>query len=85
MNVVPFNDGELLRQQRNLTNSQRKNIKTTREGVLVNNLIKDKEVNLNDTKDSYLISDEIALPSELYNDNKIVDRTSQRIFRTNRQ
>lgn len=74
MNVVPFNDGELLRQQRNLTNSQRKNIKTTREGVLVNNLIKDKEVNLNDTKDSYLISDEIALPSELYNDNKIVDR-----------
>lgn len=74
MNVVPFNDGELLRQQRNLTNSQRKNIKTTREGVLVNNLIKDKEVNLNDTKDSYLISDEIALPSELYKDNKIVDK-----------
>lgn len=74
MNVVPFNDGELLRQQRNLTSSQRKNIKTTREGVLVNNLIKDKEVNLNDTKDSYLISDEVALPSELYKDNKIIDK-----------
>ncbi len=74
MNVVPFNDGELVRQQRNLTNSQRKNIQTTREGVLVNNLIKDKEVNLSDTKDSYLISDSVDLPLELYKDNKIIDK-----------
>lgn len=74
MNVVPFNDGELARQQRNLTNSQRKNIQTTREGVLVNNLIKDKEVNLSDTKNSYLIADSVELPSELYKDNKIIDK-----------
>ena len=74
MNVVPFNDGELIRQQRNLTNSQRRNMQTTREGVIVNNLIKDREVNLNDTKDSYLISEQVDLPSELYKDNKIIDR-----------
>ncbi|MBD5401431.1 hypothetical protein HDR58_01335 [bacterium] len=74
MNVVPFNDGELHRQQRNLTNSQRKNIQNTREGVLVNNLIKDKDINFNDTKDSYLISDKISLPNELYQDNKIIDK-----------
>lgn len=74
MNVVPFNDGELIRQQRNLTNSQRRNMQTTREGVLVNNLIKDREVNLNDTKDSYLISEQVDLPSELYKDNKIIDK-----------
>lgn len=74
MKVVPFNDNESLRQQRNLTNSQRKNIRTTREGVVVNTLIKDKEVNLNDTKDLYMISDETKLPDELYRDNKIIDK-----------
>jgi len=74
MNVVPFNDGESIRQQRNLTNSQRKNNRTTKEGVLVNNFVKDKDLSLNDTKDTYLISDKVSMPSALYTDSKIIDK-----------
>ena len=43
MHINPLNDAENRRQQRNLTNSQRKNSVSTKEGVLVNNLVKDKE------------------------------------------
>ena len=74
--IPPINDVEIKRQQRNLTNSQKKNITHTKEGVLVNSLIKDKEqdVNLSSSKDTYLISDKISMPKELYQDNKIVDK-----------
>ncbi len=74
MNINPLNDAENIRQQRNLTNSQRKTNVTTKEGVLVNNLIKDKETNLAETKDTYLISDKVTLPNALYQDNKTVDK-----------
>lgn len=72
MNVNPLNDAESLRQQRNLTNSQRKNNMSTKEGVVVNNLIKDKECvkyNLSDTKDTYIISDKVPMPDGLYKEN----------------
>ncbi len=74
--IPPINDVEIKRQQRNLTNSQKKNITHTKEGVVVNSLIKDKEqdVNLSSSKDTYLISEKIAMPKELYQDNKIVDK-----------
>lgn len=78
MHINPLNDAENRRQQRNLTNSQRKNIVSTKEGVLVNNLVKDKEckdcITLCDTKDSYMISDTIPMPTELYEDRKVIDK-----------
>ncbi|MGN0030762.1 MAG: hypothetical protein ACI37Q_02265 [Candidatus Gastranaerophilaceae bacterium] len=74
MNINPLNDAENIRQQRNLTNSQRKTSVTTKEGVLVNNLIKDRETDLSETRDTYLISDKVSMPSELYSDNRHVDK-----------
>lgn len=75
MNINPLNDAENIRQQRNLTTSQRRNIVSTKEGVLVNNLVKDKDyTTLGDTKDSYMISDKIPMPTQLYQDKKIVDK-----------
>lgn len=78
MNINPLNDTENLKQQRNLTNSQRKKNLSTKEGVLVNNFVKDNgagaELNLSDTKDTYVISDNVPLPAALYKDRKIVDK-----------
>ncbi len=64
-----FHDAETLRQQRNLTRQQKKNNSDTKEGVLVNNFIKDGsnkiELNLNDTRDSLVISDNVKMPERL--------------------
>lgn len=64
-----FHDAETLRQQRNLTTQQKKNNSDTKEGVLVNNFIKDGnsgyELNLNDTRDTLVISDNVKMPSRL--------------------
>lgn len=74
MNVNnPFNQSQII-QHRNLTTSQRRNMNTTREGVVVNSFIKDNETNLANAKDMYLISDDVKLPSALYMDSKIVDK-----------
>lgn len=75
MHTNPLIDTESRRQQRNLTTSQRKNNITTKEGVLVNNFVKDKDyTTLGDTKDSYMISDTVPMPTELYQDKKIIDK-----------
>jgi hypothetical protein len=74
MNINPLNDMENIRQQRNLTNSQRKNTLNTKEGVLVNNLIKDKDCCLDETRDTLLISNETTMPRALYEDGKIIDK-----------
>ena len=71
MNISPV---ENVNHQRNLTNSQRKNNLVTQEGVVVNNLIKDKQCNLSDTKDTYMISDSVKMPEELYQNNRYVDK-----------
>lgn len=63
-----FHDAETLRQQRNLTRQQKKNNSDTKEGVVVNNFIKDgskNELNLNDTRDLLVISDNVKMPSRL--------------------
>lgn len=72
MSITLFNDGEIRRRQRNLTGVQKKNNTQTREGVIVNNFIKDtpdmvefSEYNLNDTKESLIISDKTKLPQQL--------------------
>lgn len=74
MIINPLHDAETLRQQKNLTNSQRKNNLTTKEGVLVNNLVKDKGCTLDSTKDAYIISDKTSMPDALYQDGQIVDK-----------
>ncbi len=75
MAISPLHDAETLRQQRNLTNSQRRANMETREGVLVNNFIKDKDcpectVNLNDTMDTLVISQNTKMPKKLYEQDK---------------
>lgn len=65
---------ECIASHRNLTSSQRKNLCQTKQGVLVDSFLKDNHTNLNDVKDSLLISEETVLPSQLYNDSKIIDK-----------
>ncbi len=75
MHVNTFNDAETVRQHRNLTNSQKKNNLTTKEGVLVNNFVKDKTcADLSETKDVLIISDRISMPEELYQNPKFPDK-----------
>lgn len=73
MHINPLNDTENLKQQRNRTESQKRNTLSTKEGVLVNNLIKDDN-NLNTTKDTYMISDSVEMPAELYKNRNVVDK-----------
>ena len=54
MYINPLNDSENIRQQRNLTNSQRKNLISTKEGVVVNNNVGIN--NLSSSRNAYLIS-----------------------------
>ncbi len=73
--ISPLHDAEMVRQQRNLTNSQKRSSMETREGVLVANFIKDKDcpecaVNLNDTMDTLVISKNTAMPEQLYKKDK---------------
>lgn len=73
--ISPVHDAEMVRQQKNLTTSQRRANMETREGVLVNNFIKDKDcpecsVNLNDTMDTLVISKNMAMPEKLYEKDK---------------
>ena len=71
MHINPLNDAENLRQQRNLTNSQKRNNLSTKEGVVVNSTVKE---GLSEAKSNYMISDEISMPAQLYTDKKIVDK-----------
>lgn len=73
MNINPLNDSENIKQQRNRTPSQKKTVLSVKEGVLVNNNIKEDN-NLNLSKDTYLISQPTKMPKQLYEDNKIVDK-----------
>jgi len=75
MPISPLHDAETIRQQKNLTNSQKRTNSQTREGVLVNSFIKDcpecDKVNLNETMDTLVISKNSKLPEKLYEkDNK---------------
>ncbi len=70
MDVTVFNDNETRRLQRNLTGVQKRNNNRTKEGVIVNNFIKENEMELpsltlDSTRDTLIISDSAKLPSEL--------------------
>lgn len=78
MNFNPLMDAETIRQQRNMTTSQRKNNSNIKEGVVVNSFIKDYQeckVNLNDTRDLLVISENTKLPKQL-KENKITTEKS---------
>lgn len=65
--VNQIQDAELARQKRNHTESQKKNADLTKEGVVVNSLIKDpKNINMDELYDSLIISDDTKLPEKIY-------------------
>lgn len=74
MKINPFHDNETARKQNNLTETQRKNVIQTKGGVLVNTFVNDFDLNLNSTKDMFLISEDTSLPSQLYEKPMIVDK-----------
>ncbi len=67
MNVNQFRDGETARQNRNSTQLQKRTNAYTKEGVIVNSFYKDpcKQVDLQDTYDTLIISDDIKMPKKL--------------------
>ncbi len=65
MKVNNFSDGETQRQQRNLTSSQRRANSYTKEGVLVNTYVKGENIDLQDSYDSLMISENTKMPKEL--------------------
>ena len=73
MNINPFANEQLI-QHRNMTQSQKRNINSTKEGVIVNSFVKDNDISLSDLKDTFVISDDTTMPSQLYKDNQIVDK-----------
>lgn len=78
LSTTPFHDAETIRQQRNLTKSQKRTNTETKEGVLVNNFIKDgsdTQVNLNDTCDTLVISDKTKMPERLNEKNTSPERS----------
>ncbi len=69
--MIKIHDAETIRQQRNMTNSQKRTSVETKEGVLVDNYIKDNgSVNLNETMDSLVISKNTSMPEKLYENDK---------------
>lgn len=65
--INPLMDAESRRQQRNMTNSQRKVNNSVKEGVIVNSFCKDNQQSsvLSETYDALIISDNAKMPSKL--------------------
>lgn len=65
--VNQVQDAEIVRQKKNLTDSQKRNADLTKEGVVVNSLIKEpKNVNMDEMYDSLVISDSAPMPKKIY-------------------
>jgi len=64
--VGPINDAAQQRQQRNGTESQKKNLDATQEGVVVNSFIKDNAYGMDKLYDSLVISDNAQIPQKIY-------------------
>lgn len=65
MKINQIQDNEQNRAQKNLTNSQKRSQALTKEGVVVNSFIKEPNVNMNDLKDSLIISDCARMPEKI--------------------
>ncbi len=64
--INPINDAELQRQNRNRTEAQKRIADATKEGVVVNYLIKEpKNINMNEIYNSLVISDNAKMPVKL--------------------
>lgn len=68
-------DVEVKRQETNLTAAQKKNMETTKEGVVVNSLIKDPQQNINYLYNSMVISDNVELPQKIYENKNRENKT----------
>ena len=79
--INPLHDADNARQQRNMTNSQRRSNMMTKEGVVVNSFIKDKEnLSLADTYNNLIISDDLKMPSKLYESPKSKEKVLHRLW-----
>jgi len=68
--INPINDAELQRQNRNRTEAQKRIADATKEGVVVNYLIKEpKNINMNEIYNSLVISDNVKMPVKLNENN----------------
>lgn len=64
--ISQVKDNEAIRQQKNLTASQKKTAEATKEGVVVNNLVKSPNMcTMSDTCDTMVISDNTKMPEKL--------------------
>lgn len=68
MTISKIQDTEIQKQGKNSTDSQKRNLEATKEGVVVNSLI--KPTNINYLYDAFIISDDAKLPQKI-NDDKI--------------
>ena len=74
--IQQFRDVETIRQQRNLTKNQKKASSDTVEGVVVNNLVKNDESNIDEIYNSLIISKNIQYPSQLVHSQEIEKQNS---------
>lgn len=66
LNVNQINDAQIQRQKKNLTDSQKKNIDKTSEGVVVNTLIRTPQnSSIDELYDSMIISQDAKMPAKL--------------------
>ena len=87
MSAVPKvnEDYESKRLQRNMTNTQKRNSESVKEGKIVNAFVKDTQLDFEDTLDTFVISrDKIALPEKVFEKEEKKDngllKISSRIF-----
>jgi len=72
----PIRDAETHRQKRNQTQSQKKNVDATKEGVVINSFYKEpKNVNMNELYDSLVISDNAKMPEKLHDDKRTKEKS----------
>ena len=61
------NDFESTKIQKNMTNTQKKNLNITKEGKIVNAFYKDPQLSLDETLDTLVISHtEVSMPQKLF-------------------
>lgn len=74
--VNQIRDAETQRQKRNQTQSQKKNVDATKEGVVVNSFYKEpKNINMNELYDSLVISDDAKMPQKLHEDKQTKEKS----------
>ena len=72
--VNQIRDSEITRQKRNLTDAQKRNAELTREGVVINELVKaPKRFDMSDLYNSMIISDSVKMPDKI-SENKMTSQ-----------